>query len=537
MKKLKFLVAFSLLAYIAQAQVIFTYAGNGLQTYSGDGGFAMTAGLNNGNNVGTISGLVCDAAGNLYFSDLYNERIRKISTNGVISLVAGSGVHGFAGDNGSAIAAQFRYPSGIAIDGSGNLYVADSYNNRIRKIIPGGIITTIAGNGVQGYGGDSGPATAANLNQPSGVTIANGSLYIADCWNNAIRKVDLSTGIITTVAGTGVYGNTGDGGAAISATLRHPQDVKFDLSGNTLYISDSDNNRIRVVSNGIINGFAGTGTAGFFGDNGAAAAARFYSPHGLAVDASGNVYISDTGNNRIRKVTSGIITTVAGSGTPGFSGDGGSPTVASLQLPTAVTLDVNNNLYIDHGWGNRIRSVSSICPANAGPNVINQQDICGTWPGVQIGTPAIPNMIYSWSPNSYLSSATIAQPISSWSVPNTSKLYTVRVSNKYCTTSYSAVGVTALPNNCPGCCRLTSPLTEELRFSVYPSPGNGNVTVGLYNNAEYIRVMDMLGRVVFETENISTPEFKLDISSYTRGIYVVTAKIGDAIEKQKIIVE
>src|SRR5208337_173469 len=251
-----------------------------------------------------------------------------------ITRVAGNkdGEAGFGGDGGPASQAQLNQPEGVAVDASGNLYIADTDNNRIRKISPNGIIPTVAGNGIAGFSGDGGPASQAQLNHPEGVAVdAQGNLYIADTGNNRIRKIS-PNGIITTVAGNGIAGFGGDHGPASQAQLNHPEGVAVDASGN-LYIADTDNDRIREVRNGVIVTIAGD--AGFSGDGGPASQAQLNHPEGVAVDASGNLYIADTGNNRIRKISpKGIITTVAGNGMP-----------AILNAPTGIALDASGNLF------------------------------------------------------------------------------------------------------------------------------------------------------------------------------------------------
>jgi trimeric autotransporter adhesin len=332
---------------------ITTLAGNGNYRFSGDGGPATSATLN-----GPV-GVAVDAAGNLSIADFYASRIRRVS-KGTISTVAGNGVAGFSGDGGPAASASINSPIGVAFDSGGNLYLSDTYNNRIREV-SGGTITTVAGNGTPGFSGDGGPATSASLNQPRGVAIDSaGKLYFADYDNNRVRK--LSGGTITTVAGNGSAGFSGDGGPATAASLNGPYGVAVDSVGN-LYISDFNNNRIRRVSGGTITTVAGNGTAGFSGDGGPATSASLKQPFGVAVDAAGNLYIADAGNFRIRKVSAGTISTFAGSGTFGFSGDGGPATSASLSQTFGVAVDAAGNVYFSDSVNSRIREVLVSTPS------------------------------------------------------------------------------------------------------------------------------------------------------------------------------
>jgi sugar lactone lactonase YvrE len=301
-----------------------------------------------------------DGVGNLYIADRTNNRIRKIDTNGAITTVAGNGTSGFSGDGGIATSASLNAPNGLATDNVGNLYIADTNNNRIRKVDTSGIITTIAGNGTIGFGGDGGMAVAANLSAPNEVAIDGvGNLYIADTNNNRIRKID-GGGVITTVAGSGTTGFGGDGGLAVNASLNTPSGIAIDSGGN-LYIADTNNSRIREVNGtGIISTIAGNGTSGFNGDGGPAIAASLSIPVEIALDSAGNLYITDANNNRIRKVdNSGIISTVAGNGTVGFGGDGGNAVNANLNFPNGIATDSTGNVYIADTNNNRIREVNN----------------------------------------------------------------------------------------------------------------------------------------------------------------------------------
>jgi len=301
------------------------------------------------------------------------------SSSGTINVVAGNAAVGFGGDGAAAINAELNVPAGVAVDTSGNFYIADSRNNVIREVtVATGIITTVAGSQEQqqGYSGDNGPAIGALLNEPVGVAVDTaGNLYIADMGNNAIRKVTInvptSTGpqnIITTVAGisnVGTAGYSGDGGPAISATLSSPAGVAVDSSGN-VYVADLGNNAIREVKagTGIIStaaGISGVGTAGYAGDSGPATSATLNGPRGVAVDTSGNIYIADSGNNAIREVTASTakITTIVGNGTPSDTGDNGAATSGTLNNPTGLTVDSAGNLYIADSGNNVVRKVTA----------------------------------------------------------------------------------------------------------------------------------------------------------------------------------
>ncbi|MEO6911350.1 MAG: Ig-like domain repeat protein [Edaphobacter sp.] len=275
-----------------------------------------------------------DAAGNLYIADLNNNIIREVNLAGIITAVAGTGEQGFAGDGGPATSALLDSPAGVAVDAAGNIYIADTHNQRVRKV-SNGTITTIAGTGVAGFSGDGGPATSAQLSNPTALALdSSGNLYIADTDNHRIRRISGTT--VTTVAGNGEQTFSGDGAAATAAGIDSPYGVAVDAAGN-LYIGDTHNQRVRVVNTaGIISTLAGNGSKAYGGDGGAATSASLARPRGLSVDAAGNIYLADSNNHRIRLITAtGNITTVAGNGSQGFAGDGGPAVNAILDTPRA----------------------------------------------------------------------------------------------------------------------------------------------------------------------------------------------------------
>ena len=318
---------------VSPSGTITTFAGNGLPGYTGDRGKATQARLT------SPTGLAIDGSGNIYIADRDSFAIRRVSPDGTINTVAGNGTSGFSGDNAAATSAQIM-PWDVAVDAQGNLYIADGFNYRVRKVDTKGIITTIAGNGIAGYSGDSNSATHTSIDLPTGIAVdSSGKVYIASF--ERVIEIDPS-GSISTVAGSGNFGFIVDGVDARQAVLL-PMSVTLDGKGG-LYLSDLNSNKIRKVdlSSHIISTVAGNGSEGFSGDQGSALAAELNLPAGLLVDSSNNVFVADLGNGRIRKVANSTIATVAGTGI----GDGGPAASAFLNLPTGLAVDGSNNILV-----------------------------------------------------------------------------------------------------------------------------------------------------------------------------------------------
>ena len=348
---------------------ITTIVGVGTSGFAGDGGPASAASL------AFPSAITFDTAGNMYIADPSNSRVRKVDTNGNISTYAGTGDFGDFGDTNVATKAGMNRPYGVAIDKAGNLYIADTYNDAIRRVAAStSIMSTFAGNSMEGFSGDGGAATGASLDTPTVIILdAAGNLYIADTNNNRVRKVG-TDGNINTFAGTGDADSSGDGGQATNAALNNPEGLAIDGAGN-IYVADTASHRVRKISpDGTIITVAGNGNGGYGGDGGPATQASLYYPKGLVVDPrSGNLYISDWLNSRVRVVTpDGNINTVAGNGAYSYYGDGGPATAAALRLPWGLAVDTSGNVYVADDENSSIRLLTPVAVVSTAPTAVPQ---------------------------------------------------------------------------------------------------------------------------------------------------------------------
>lgn len=355
-------ILLSLIAFssFAQTSDISTVVGTGIQGYGGDGGSALSAKLNN------PVGIYVDKSANIFIADVYNQCIRKVdgATN-IITTIAGNGVQGYMGDGGDATAAELSNPGAVCTDASGNVYISDGGNNVIRKVdATTHKISTIAGTGLSGYTGDGGLATAADLARPAALAIdASGNIFFVDMDNSVVRKITASTGKISTVAGNNTVGCSGDGGSAKSAELSGPTAIAVNAAGD-LFIMDLGCNTLRKVkaSTGIITTIAGNSflVGAYSGDGGPAVNARLNEPYGMCMDGLGNFYIGDNANGRIRRVSAatGKIYTIAGTGISGYSGDGGPALNASFDGVAGMGTDASGAIYFSDQFNNRIRKLT-----------------------------------------------------------------------------------------------------------------------------------------------------------------------------------
>ncbi len=472
--------------------------------YTGDGGPATAATLN------VPDGITSDSAGNVFFCDRLSKVVRRVLTDGTISTVAGNDHDLFCGDGGPATEAELDSPMASAFDAAGNLYIADYGNNCVRVVHSSGGISTFAGDALAtaGFSGDGGPATAAKLDHPKGVAVdAAGNVYISDAGNSCIRIVHTS-GNISTYAGTPLTaGYSGDGGSALSAHMSDPTGLAIDSVGN-LYVSDAGNHALRVVhTSGGISGLAGNGIAGSGGDGGAAASAQLVYPMGLAFDASGNLYVADSGDARVRIIhTSGNIDAFAGTGTPGFSGDGGSAASAQLRAPMGVVVDDTGNVHISDGSDARVRIVHT-----SG----NISSLVGT------GVPG-------FNGDGPVGSAQVNMPVG-LSKDQTGRIYVTDRNNDRVRRFVGNGGLAV----------KTVSATANGELAVYPNPGKGAFVVDFASSTTskmHYTVTNLLGQSIVDGDAITNQPFEVRLS-VPAGIYLLNAATGDSRKTVRVVVE
>ncbi len=517
MKRLLFLLLS--VPVFTNAQIITTFAGNGTGGYNSDGIPATASELLSPYGVGM------DSLGNVYIGDAGNNRIRRVSPSGIITTIAGIGTASFSGDGGPATAAELNFPYGMAVNHGGSIVIADMNNHRIRRIksdFLGGVIVTIAGNGTAGFSGDGGPATAAELNTPQGIFWdASNNVYFGDHFNHRLRKIDAS-GVITTIAGNGTAGFSGDGGPATAAELYYPSGVTMDAAGN-IYIADMYNNCIRKVNtSGIISTVAGNTIAGYSGDGGAATLASLRYPKDVFVNSLGEIIISDPDNQRLRKVDlSGIITTIAGTGVVGYNGDGIPATTANLNEPQGVYVDDNDDIYTGDCTNNRIRKITCVAPTISPISGPGTDTVC-------IGRAVTMSDNTSGGVWSSSNSNTTVSPIGMVTGAATG-LDTIVYSVVNSCTSAAVI----FPVYVKSCGSLeVNPVAGMQKLNIYPNPAD-KVLYITGNVITSVAISNFLGQTVYSSE-YNTSQVQVDIAALPKGIYFV--KINDS-EVRKFVKE
>lgn len=467
-----------------------TVVGSGVNGFSGDGAAATGAMINNPAGLFLNSDII-------YFADAGNNRIRTVSTTNIINTIAG--VDRYIGDGGPATAADLLTPQQLCIDKAGNLYFTETNGNRVRKISPSGIITTLAGNGIGTSAGDGGPATAASLYLPEAIDVDTaGNVYIGE-FNGIIRKVT-PAGIISTIAGNGTLGFCGDGGPALSACLG-TQSLTVGQAGN-MYLSEGGFARVRHIdASGIINSIAGIGVPGYSGDGGAATDAQLSYPLGIQADGMGNIYIADHGNSVIRKIdAAGDITTVAGNGTGAYGGDGGPATAASLYHAACIKLIAHGNMLIADGWNNRIRlltadgNISTIAGTGAygysgdGGNPLAAELWLPT--GITIDTAG---NIYFVDGGTY-----VIRKISNWTPP---------------------IGV-----------GVSSPTAQNIKAIVSPNPATNYIDITAIKTITSLSITNVLGQQVLTNTTCNDTHLHLNIEHLSPGTYFIRINGNETIK-------
>jgi len=498
-----------------------------------------------GNSTGIYgpNGMAFDTSGNIYISEYYSNVIRMISPSGIITTVAGVGLPGYSGDGGPATNAQLFRPLKIFLDASNNLFIADQLNNCIRKINPSGIISTFAGNGTGGFNGDGIAATSAELNQPSGITQDQaGNYYIADYLNYRIRKVN-GAGIISTIAGNGIAGYSGDGGTSTGASINGGFGVTFDGSGN-LYIAEHYNNIIRKVSSiGIISTIAGTGSGSFSGDGGQATAAELNYPGSVAFDNFGNLFIADELNFRIRMITpAGIISTYAGIGTGGFSGDGGPATAAMIENSNELKFDALWHLILSDNNNNRVREIiDSGCMDFITTQPLNDTVFAGDTAKFNVLT-SMPAPSYQWQEDAGTGFGSLIN-VWPYSGVNTNTLIIQATSHLLNATHYRCI-ITSESSPCadtsnPAILIIKSGVgvgeLQTAEVHIFPDPAHDHLTISIHGNtvAGNIQLFNELGQQILE-QKLTGSIAELTISELPAGMYILRVSIGDQVIVRKV---
>ena len=555
MKKIYYILSLSVLMALhadhLEAQIITTIAGNGTAGYLGTGTSAILAELDH------PKGTAIDDSGYVYIADADNNVIRRIDLAGNITTIAGYPAGGFSGDSGLAIYAGLSRPNSVAIDYAGNIFICDADNQRVRKINTAGIITTIAGNGTAGYNGDGGRADTSELNYPGSVAVDKyGNVYIADEYNNRIRKVD-TFGIITTVAGNGATGYSGAGGSALSASIPFPFGVAVD-TGRNIYFSLTLNDVICKVDNtGTLITVGGTdGVNGSSGDGGPATAALFDTPWGIAVDRVGNLYISDNANQRIRMVnTSGTVNTFAGTST-GFFGDNGPATSAKLRDPAGVSADATGNIYIADYNNHRIRKVSIINHApyftNGASNTISVCSDSVSSINTSLSVVDSDNaQLETWGLVSAPAHGTLASSYGTFSTGSTltpsglsytsmtgytgSDTFKIRVSDGI---AADTITMYVTVTTCTSTLVNAANAVGTGNIQLYPNPNNGTFTLNITSPVDEkvsVVITNIVGEKVKELTAITNTPSAIDLSA-PAGIYFINVATAHKQFNQKIIV-
>lgn len=536
MKKL--LVSIAFIPFLANAQnIITTVAGSGVYTgATGDGGPATAAFF------WSLHGMAFDKNGNIFLSTKDDVTIRKIDPTGIVTLYGGQyGLSGYVGDGGPATSARLYWPHKITTDTAGNLYIADFNNNSVRKISTTGIITTVAGGlGCLSSGVDGDPATSVCLSTPACVRFdRHGNLYIAENTGMRIRKVN-SAGIISTVTGNGSYGSSGDGGPATAAQINYPTGMAFDTGGN-LYFVENNSCKVRKISTlGIVSTIAGNGTPGYSGDGGPATNAMLRFPEGVVTDSFGNVFIADMGNHRIRKISpSGIITTYAGSGIAPFSGDGGPATAAAVGYPTDIVLDSLGDLYVTEAMSQRVRKIIR-CSSVIISNPVNDTTVEGDTARYSITT-SLPAPTFQWQqdtgtgffdlanvwPFSGVFTNSLMIENAGWAFDHRRYRCVTSIGSDCTDTSSSSLLVVTPPAG------LGAQFSEQITIVPNPTRNSIFIKVPWRFDKGQLQLFNNVGIIVTDSDFKN----KLDIANLPNGIYTLRVILDRQIFVKKIIKE